>query len=252
MSVAPLQAGLLESRREFWTRHLAWPLCLLGLAASASMAFGWDQDFAAGLFFDPVTREFLGAGTGSWWARDLLHHGGRNLIRTVGAAATIVWLGSYFVPGWTRLRRLAAYVALSLIVSAALVEALKYATNTDCPRDLLDFGGVHPHVALLQWRPSTLPRAMCFPGAHAASGFSLLALFHAAASYRNRHDWRWLLPGLLLGTVFAFAQEARGAHFLSHDLTGAAVAWAVVTVLAALMLEPPGERFSSVAARTRT
>jgi membrane-associated PAP2 superfamily phosphatase len=29
---------------------------------------------------------------------------------------------------------------------------------------------------------------------------------------------------LLLGTVFAFAQEARGAHFLSHDLMGTAVA----------------------------
>jgi hypothetical protein len=135
---------------------------------------------------------------------------------TGGAAAAVVWLGSFFVPGWTHLRRLAAYVALSVIASAALVEALKYATNTDCPRDLLDFGGSNPHIAFFQWRPSTLPRAMCFPGAHAASGYSLLALFHAAASYRNRHDWRWLMPGLLLGTVFAFAQEARGAHFLSQ------------------------------------
>lgn len=33
------------------------------------------------------------------------------------------------------------------------------------------------------------------------------------------------------GGIFAFGQEARGAHFLSNDFTGAGIVWVVVTLL---------------------
>jgi membrane-associated PAP2 superfamily phosphatase len=36
-----------------------------------------------------------------------------------------------------------------------------------------------------------------------------------------------LLSGLAVGAVFAFAQEARGAHFLSHDLWSGFIVWFV-------------------------
>ena len=59
------------------------------------------------------------------------------------------------------------------------------------------------------------------------------------ASVRGRYDSRWLLPAVVAGALFAFAQEARGAHFLSHDLTGAAVSVIVAVLLAVLMLPLP-------------
>jgi membrane-associated PAP2 superfamily phosphatase len=36
-----------------------------------------------------------------------------------------------------------------------------------------------------------------------------------------------LAAGLAVGVLFAFGQEARGAHFLSHDLTSAILVWYV-------------------------
>jgi membrane-associated PAP2 superfamily phosphatase len=228
-----------SGRRRFWSRHLLLPVMLLGAAAVASMALDWDHAIAQKLFFDTSAGRFIGAGTGAWWARDLLHEGGRNLVRAIGMAALVVWIGSLWLRGWAPLRRPAAYVALCLITSATVVAALKLATNTDCPRDLLVFGGLYPDVGFFDPRPADLPRALCFPGAHACSGYSLLAFYYAAASHRSRYDWRWLLPALLTGTAFAFAQEARGAHFLSHDLVGAAVAVCVAAAFAALLLRLP-------------
>jgi membrane-associated PAP2 superfamily phosphatase len=32
----------------------------------------------------------------------------------------------------------------------------------------------------------------------------------------------------VIGIIFAIGQEARGAHFLSHDLTSALVVWVVL------------------------
>lgn len=214
------------------------------MTSALSMAYGWDRAIASSLFFDRGTGQFIG--DGAWWARDLLHHGGRNLIRTAGALALLIWLGSYRIRAWSPWRRPAAYVALCLFACAAIVAALKVATQTDCPRDLIEFGGLNPYLGLLERRAASLPPALCFPGAHAASGFALIALFYAAAHRWQRYDWRWLIPGLLTGTVFAFAQEARGAHFLSHDLAGAAISLTVAVTFAAWMLTLPDETSPSI------
>ena len=39
---------------------------------------------------------------------------------------------------------------------------------------------------------------------------------------------RWMLAAAIaVGLAFSIGQEARGAHFLSHDLTSAAIVWFV-------------------------
>ena len=47
-----------------------------------------------------------------------------------------------------------------------------------------------------------------------------------------------LVIGILAGGVFAFGQEARGAHFLSHDLASAAIVWFTQLALYWRMLAP--------------
>ena len=237
---------------QFWLRHLVLPVSLLAAAAAASMSLGWDHAISHALFYDAPAGGFVGTGTGAWWARDLLHHGGRTLVRAIGLAALCVWAASHARPSWQSLRRPAAYLALCLALSAALVAALKLGTRIDCPRDLLEFGGPNPALAFLQPRPAAWPAAACFPGAHAASGVALLALYYAMASVRGRYEHRWLLPAIVTGIVFAIAQEARGAHFLSHDLTGAAVSISVAVLLAALMLPLPRHAPRAVQSRRST
>jgi membrane-associated PAP2 superfamily phosphatase len=223
----------------FWWRSLLLPVLLLAAPAAASIGFGWDHAIAQHLFYDPAAGGFIGTGGGAWWARDLLHHGGRNLVRALGVAALCVWAATHALPSWGALRRPAAYIALCLALSAFVVAALKWGTRIDCPRDLLEFGGLNPSLGFFEHRPADLPAAACFPGAHAASGVSLLSLYYAAASHRGRYDARWLIPAIAAGALFALAQEARGAHFFSHDLIGAAISVVVAVLLAVLVLPLP-------------
>jgi membrane-associated PAP2 superfamily phosphatase len=236
----------------FWWRNLVLPVSLLSTIAAASIAMGWDHAVTHALFYDAASGGFVGTGPGAWWARDLLHHGGRNLIRAAGLAAVCIWIASHVLPSWRAVRRPAGYVALCLATSAAVVAALKFGTRIDCPRDLLEFGGTNPVLGFLDHRPEGLPAAACFPGAHAASGVSLLSLYYAMASVRGRYDSRWLLPAVVAGALFALAQEARGAHFLSHDLTGAAVSVIVAALLAVLMLPLPQRDWTARQSRFST
>jgi membrane-associated PAP2 superfamily phosphatase len=127
-------------------------------------------------------------------------------------------------------------MAMAMVLSVALVGGLKAITNVDCPWDLAGFGGELPHVALFADRPDYLPRAQCFPGAHASSGFALVAGYFALRDRAPAWARAWLGAGLSLGCVFAIGQEARGAHFLSHDLAGAALVWSVQLALYATWL----------------
>ena len=76
-----------------------------------------------------------------------------------------------------------------------------------------------------------LPRGHCFPAAHASSGYALVAFYFAL---RERHA-AWarcaLLIGLATGLLFGIAQQARGAHFLSHDVWSAFLVWMTTLTL---------------------
>ena len=49
--------------------------------------------------------------------------------------------------------------------------------------------------------------------------------------YNPRYAKFGLLFGIGLGAIFGFAQELRGAHFLSHDLWSLAIAWTSASLL---------------------
>jgi membrane-associated PAP2 superfamily phosphatase len=51
-----------------------------------------------------------------------------------------------------------------------------------------------------------------------------------------------LAAALAVGIAFSIGQEARGAHFLSHDLTSAAIVWFVQLWIYVKMLRPGGVR----------
>jgi len=53
-----------------------------------------------------------------------------------------------------------------------------------------------------------------------------------------RRRARWVLVGaVLLGIAFSIGQEARGAHFISHDLTSAAIVWFLQLFLYAWLIQ---------------
>jgi membrane-associated PAP2 superfamily phosphatase len=219
--------GLYAVGAGFWRRHALWPLLLFLLAFAAVEGLGLDRFIAEGLYFNRLTGRWLGSGTGDWWAHGLLHDDGRWLVRGIAAAALAIWLLSFLLLPVRRWRGPAGFMALAMVTSVAIVGALKAVTNVDCPWDLVGFGGHQPYVPLFAGRADYLPRAQCFPGAHASSGFALVSGYFAWREAAPAWARAWLVAGLLLGCVFAIGQEARGAHFLSHDLAAAGIVWMV-------------------------
>jgi membrane-associated PAP2 superfamily phosphatase len=216
-----------ESWPSFWRRHLWWPLLGFTLCLAALEVFSLDRALAREWFYNTFTGQWLGDGHGQWWARGLLHSGGRWAVRGVAAAALAVWSLSFAVPVLREWRRPAGFIALSMLLATGIVGLLKAVTNVDCPWDLAGFGGSHPYVALFADRPDALARVQCFPGAHSSSGFALTGFYFAFRDRSRRLARSALLGAIAVGIAFSIGQEARGAHFLSHDLTSAAIVWFV-------------------------
>ena len=221
------RAPPLYGSEEFWRLHLWWPLLAFTIVFGVLEVFSLDRALARGWYFNVHTGTWLGAGPGEWWARGLLHQDGRWVVRGVAAGALAWWALSFAVARLRPWRRSAGFVLLSMLLSTLIVGGLKTVTNVDCPWDLAGFGGTSPYVALFADRPDTLPHAQCFPGAHSSSGFAIFC-FYFVFRDRSRRVAHWMLAaGIAVGVAFSIGQEARGAHFLSHDLTSAAIVWFV-------------------------
>jgi len=224
----------------FWPLHAWWPLLAFVIAFAVLEIFSLDRVLAWEWYFNVQTAQWLGSGTGEWWARGLLHTGGRWVVRGVAAAALGLWALSFAVARLREWRRAAGFILLAMVLATLLVGGLKAVTNVDCPWDLAGYGGHNPYVALFADRPDALPRAQCFPGAHASSGFALMC-FYFVFRDRSRRAARWALAGAIaVGVAFSIGQEARGAHFLSHDLASAAIVWFVQLALYAWYRRRPG------------
>jgi membrane-associated PAP2 superfamily phosphatase len=214
-----------ESATIFWRRHAWWPLLAFAVVFGTLEVFSLDRVLARQWYFNVHTAQWLGAGPGEWWAHGLVHNGGRWVVRGIAAAALAIWALSFALASLREWRRTAGFVLLSMLLAVLVVGGLKLVTNVDCPWSLTGFGGHNPYIALFADRPDALARAQCFPGAHSSSGFALVC-FYFAFRDRSRRLAYWLLGiALAVGIAFSIGQEARGAHFLSHDLASAAIVW---------------------------
>jgi membrane-associated PAP2 superfamily phosphatase len=186
-----------------------------------AIAKAWAYDGALGTF--PARN--------AWWASEFLHTGGKYIVGALALPALCAWLASFFSAAWREYRRPALFTVASIAIAILTVDVLRELTNVDCPWDLAGFGGTRPYVPLFADRPDSLPHAACFPGAHSCSGFALMAFYFALRERYRVAAIAALLLAIGIGAVFSFGQEARGAHFISHDLWSAFVAWFVELAL---------------------
>jgi len=242
----PEDSALATSPTTFWRRHAWWPLLAFAVLFGILEVFSLDRVIAREWYFNVHTAQWLGTGSGEWWARGVLHTGGRWLVRGIAGSALVIWALSFAVASLREWRRTAGYLLLSMLLAMLIVGGLKAVTNVDCPWNLAGFGGHNPYVALFADRPDALKRAQCFPGAHASSGFALFC-FYFAFRDRFRRLAKWALAvAIAVGAAFSIGQEARGAHFLSHDLTSAAIVWFVQLALYAKIMRPGGGRVTPI------
>lgn len=227
----------MAARADFLLRHLVPALAALpvGLALESTGA-----DFAlSGLFFDP--------GSGSFplryhpWLEVVGHHWARGIVVLAAGCAIASYLASFLLPPLRLKRRLLLFLSAALTLAPLSAALLKAASVRHCPWNLQEFGGFAPHLALFDVAPPDLAPGHCFPGGHAAAGFSLLAFYFVGRALGSRRIARaGLWGGLAAGTAFGMVRVAQGAHFLSHNLWSALLSWLVLLALYIACFGPRG------------
>lgn len=211
-------------------RDLAWAILLFAVAIGSTLV-DWDRRIAAAWAFDAALNGF--PARSAFWATTVMHSGGRAFVWAVGLAHMLGLIAGADAARFPRLARERPRFVIAVVgiaTTTLVIGLLKRLSHMDCPWDLAEFGGRLPYVELLQARPAGLDASGCFPSAHAGSGFALLSLHFAW------RDTRWSRPcaaaALLAGASFGLAQQARGAHFVSHDLWSLAIAWLLCAAVA--------------------
>ena len=160
----------------------------------------------------------------------VMHEGAKNLswLLLVGLFAAIRWPVGV-------LRRLptAARVqlALSVLASVLAVSLLKHASDTSCPWDVKEFGGVAQYVSHWAWGVRDGGPGGCFPAGHASAAFAFLGGYFVLRHVAPRAAVAWLCVAGAAGLVLGLSQQLRGAHYMSHTLWTAWVCWTVGFVI---------------------
>jgi len=183
-----------------------------------------DMDLAR-LMYDPVAGQFIGRH--SYFLEDILHDRAKQAVIVVGLGAIVAFAASFF---WQRLknwRRELGCLVMAMALSTSFVTPLKAVTAVQCPWSLQEFGGKETYSELLSPRPATDKPGRCWPGGHAATGFTLFALFFALRDRRPRLARAALLFAFGLGTLFSVGRMLQGAHFFSHNVWTAVFCWLI-------------------------
>lgn len=208
-----------------WRRLAALTLGGLGLLLL------WD---ASGL---DLALARLAAGPGGFPWRDrwlpgpVLHDGGRWLALAVAGwlAAGIQWPTGVLrrLPRGERVQWFA-----TVLLALVLIALLKAGSQTSCPWDLAEFGGVAAHQSHWRWGLPDGGPGRCFPAGHASAGFAFIGGFFALRGHAPRAArvalWLSVAAGVLLGA----AQQLRGAHFMSHTLWTGWICWTTALAVA--------------------
>ena len=166
----------------------------------------------------------------AWLTEDLLHRGGRYLVVAMAMVIAGLFIGTFFRPDLKPYRKDFAYLLVAGISGPAIVGVLKSITHIYTPWSLQIFGGTHPYIRIFDHVPGNSPAGHAFPAAHASGGFAWFSLYFALRRRGiNRYKLSMFVP-LGLGALFGVAQQVRGAHFLSHDLTSLGICWLCATL----------------------
>jgi membrane-associated PAP2 superfamily phosphatase len=207
---------------DVWWHHIRMPLAAFVALAMLFATTGSDIRIAHAFFFD-AHHGWIGAD--SWWTNELLHKTGQWAIRLLVLTAIGFWFATFGVSNFRELRRPIGYAIAAFLLSVSVVGLLKWTTNVYCPWDLVDFGGAHPYAHVFSHRSASMPRGQCFPAGHASSGYALVALFFVLKERSARWAKIALSTAAIVGLTFGLGQQSRGAHFISHDVWSAFLAW---------------------------
>lgn len=225
-----------------------WPFlrhCVLLTGALLLALVLWD---AAGLDL-PLAR-WAGSAQGfAWRSAPALVLWLHEVPRAISILFVLLLVAGTVWP-WGFLRRLArrdrVQLAASILGAIALTTLVKRLSDTSCPWDLAEFGGLARYVPHWAWGVRDGGPGHCFPAGHASAAFGFVAGWFVLRRAAPRMATAWLLAALAAGMVLGLAQQARGAHYMSHTLWTAWICWSLGLAVECVVTALRGGR------RTRT
>lgn len=206
---------------DFYWNHLVLPSVLF---VGVLIAIEWFQldRLLAGFIYDNDLHSW--SLRSNYLLEEVIHKDGRLLF----ALMIVSLIALYFTPRYKMHKRPLAFLILSVLISVISINLIKKISGVPCPWSVDEFGGTQ-HI--MHWFNGFNGQSGCFPAGHASAGYAWVALYFFALVQRRSLRFHGLFFGLGLGFIYGFAQELRGAHFLSHDIWTAAICWVVPAAL---------------------
>lgn len=188
----------------------------------------WVQD----RLFDFPHGRWIVDGADPLW-RALFYSGPKSALIALGLLALVRLLAparwAWIRRGWGGASRAdVGVLVLTLATTPVLIGWGKAVTNVFCPSEIRRYGGDVTYVKVFSsYPPGDRPvrAGRGFPAGHASGGFALLAL--AGLARTRRGQLAGMAVGLVLGGTMGGYQMMKGAHYLSHTVVTALVAWLV-------------------------
>jgi membrane-associated PAP2 superfamily phosphatase len=219
-------------------RHFGTAILILLGSAMLLIWLGRYTDvdiYLADAMFDFAKNEF--PLRDHWFLDEFMHQTMKALMIGIGMVPVATLIADRVNGGMLleyRVRRALVVVAVSAALVPISISAIKSVSIYHCPWSLPRYGGYAPYLRIFDSLPPRMSAGHCFPAGHASSALWIpsIALFwlpeHPAKAYTIFAAS--LVPGLVLG----LAQQARGAHFLTHTLWSVWIAVLIVLVLSRL------------------
>ncbi len=220
--------------------HFLLPLVVL---IAVSMAIN-------ALDLDRILADYIYAIQGNSWAwKDkwitevFFHKGGRAFSLLVALMSLMVLIVSFFHPAFSAHKKALLYLFLATVGGSLLVSFLKSLLAVSCPWEFDRYGGnlVYSRVFEQLFLRNGVG---CFPAGQASAGYAWVSCYFFGLLYQSRWRWTGLVIPLLAGVVLGFAQQLRGAHFISHDIWTLAICWFYSLALFLLFFSPSQEKLS--------
>ncbi len=160
-----------------------------------------------------------------WLFDTVIHTGGQWFVKVAALAWLIAVIMTFFHQGLKPFRKILVYFLVAAAAGPLLVSFFKQLTHIYTPWDLRIFHGAQPYIRLLDPVPPGAPVGHAFPAGHSSGGFAFVSLYFLLRHHDSSYSRYGLVFGICLGLVFGLGQQARGAHFPSHDLFSLAVCW---------------------------